>query len=182
MPDTTLERPNPNKPDKQFNLGHFMSGLKRDGHADPDGEMAAMLAGEGCLEVIYLNEGDTSRFDGLRVPGEPPRKPRKLTADQEKANQKRIAGIQLWVGPDGKNSGKIPADVEEVEDDAGGEVYPVGQVFQALRNVGFSFHQELFDVLNEGGFRPKVIRNKIRIPRDKSVLVTVAEKAERDKA
>ncbi|MGC4857421.1 hypothetical protein ACLQ24_29680, partial [Micromonospora sp. DT4] len=181
MPDTTLERPNPNKPDKQFQLGQFMSKLKSRGHADPDGEMATMLKGKGRLEVIYRNEGDTSRFDGLRVPGEPPPKPRPPTAKKEEDNQERIAGIQLWVGPDGENSGKIPAVAKEVED-AGGKVHRVGKVFQDLRKAGFLFHQGLFDVLNESGFRPEVNRNKIRIPRDKSVLVTVAEKAERDKA
>ncbi|MGC4857593.1 hypothetical protein ACLQ24_30570, partial [Micromonospora sp. DT4] len=69
MPTATLERPNPNKPDKQFKLGKFMHSLKSNGHADPDGEMAATLEGEGGFEVIYLNEGDTSKFDGFRVPG-----------------------------------------------------------------------------------------------------------------
>ena len=29
MPNTTLERPNPNKPNKQFKLGQFMANLKR---------------------------------------------------------------------------------------------------------------------------------------------------------
>ncbi|MGC4857455.1 hypothetical protein ACLQ24_29850, partial [Micromonospora sp. DT4] len=181
MPDRTLEWPNPNNPDKQFKLGQFMSDLKHRGHVDPDGEMADMLAGEGGFEVIYRNEGDTSRFDGFRIPGEPPPKPRPPTAKQEKDNQERIAGIQLWVGPDGKNSGKIPADAKEVKDD-GGKVYPVGQTFHVLRQTGFSFHQGLFDVLNDNGFQPKVNRNKILIPRDKSTLVTVAEKAEKDKA
>ncbi|MGC4857633.1 hypothetical protein ACLQ24_30775, partial [Micromonospora sp. DT4] len=72
-------------------------------------EMAEMLKEKGRLEVIYLNEDDTSRFNGLRVPGKPPPKPRPPTAKQEKDNQERIAGIQLWVGPDRENSGKIPA-------------------------------------------------------------------------
>ncbi|MGC4857578.1 hypothetical protein ACLQ24_30490, partial [Micromonospora sp. DT4] len=97
MPKRTLERPNPNKPGKQFELGKFMSSLKSRGHADPDGEMAEMLAGEGGFEVIYLNEGDTSRFDGLSFPGEPSPKPRPPTAKKEEDNQERIAGIQLWV-------------------------------------------------------------------------------------
>ena len=70
MPKPTLERPNPNKPDKQFKLGQFMSNLKYKGHADPTGEMAEMLAGKGGLKVIYRDEDDTSRFDGVTVPGE----------------------------------------------------------------------------------------------------------------
>ncbi|MGC4857356.1 hypothetical protein ACLQ24_29320, partial [Micromonospora sp. DT4] len=180
MPDATLERPNPNNPDKQFQLGQFMSNLKINGHADPTGKMAAMLAGKGGLEVIYLNEDDTSKFDGLRVLGEPSPKPQPPTAKQEEDNQERIAGIQLWVGPDGKNSGKIPAQTKEVKD-AGGKVHPVGQTFHVLRKTGLLFHQGLFDVLKDSGFQPKVNRNKILIPRDKSMLVTVAEKADRDK-
>ncbi|MGC4857513.1 hypothetical protein ACLQ24_30160, partial [Micromonospora sp. DT4] len=94
-------------------------------------------------------------------------------------NQERIAGIQLWVGPDRENSGKIPADAKEVKD-AGEKVHPVGKTFQALRRTGLLFHQGLFDVLNDNGFQPEVDRNKIRIPRDKSVLVTTAQKAEKD--
>ncbi|MGC4857414.1 hypothetical protein ACLQ24_29640, partial [Micromonospora sp. DT4] len=180
MPKQTLKRPNPNRPGEQFQLGRFMANLKQNGHADPDGEMAEMLKGKGRLEVIYRNEGDTSKFDGLRVPGERPPKPRPPTAKKEEDNQERIAGIRLWVGPDRKNSGKIPAIAEEVEDDAGGKVHPVGKTFKGLRQMGFSFHQELFDVLKDGGFQPKVIGSKILIPRDKSMLVTVAEKAERD--
>ncbi|MGC4857525.1 hypothetical protein ACLQ24_30220, partial [Micromonospora sp. DT4] len=43
------------------------------------------------------------------------------------------------------------------------------------------FHQGLFNVLNDNGFQPEVTDNKIRIPRDKSLLVTAAEKAEKDK-
>ncbi|MGC4857274.1 hypothetical protein ACLQ24_28880, partial [Micromonospora sp. DT4] len=132
------------------------------------------------FEVIYLNEGDTSKFDGFRVPGEPPPKPRKLSDKQKEESQERIAGIRIWVGPDGKNWGKIPAEAEEVKG-AGGKVHPVGQTFQVLRQMGFLFHQRLFDVLNESGFQPEVNRNKIRIPRDKSMFVTVAEKAEKDK-
>ncbi|MGC4857365.1 hypothetical protein ACLQ24_29365, partial [Micromonospora sp. DT4] len=179
MPKSTLERPNPNKPGEQFQLGKFMHNLKSNGHADPDGEMAEMLKEKGRLEVIYLNEGDTSRFDGLRVPGRPPRKPRPPTAKQEEDNQERIAGIQLWVGPDRENSGKIPAKTEEVKD-AEENVHPVGKTFHILRQMGFLFHQELFDVLNDNGFQPKVIGSKILIPRDKGMLVTVAEKADRD--
>ena len=64
--------------------------------------------------------------------------------------------------------------------DGGGKVHPVGQVFQDLRAAGVLFHQGLFDVLKDNGFQPEVIGNKIQIPRDESVLVTVAEKAERD--
>ncbi|MGC4857518.1 hypothetical protein ACLQ24_30185, partial [Micromonospora sp. DT4] len=133
------------------------------------------------FEVIYLNEGDTSKFDGFRVPGEPPSKPRKLSDKQEKDNQERIAGIRVWVGTDGKNWGKIPADAKEVKD-AEGKVHPVGKTFKGLRQPGLLFHQELFDILNESGFQPEVNRNKIRIHLDKSTFVTVAEKAEKDKA
>ncbi|MGC4857332.1 hypothetical protein ACLQ24_29195, partial [Micromonospora sp. DT4] len=179
MPKQTLERPNPNNPGKQFNLGKFMASLKQSGHVDPTGAMAEMLEKKGGLEVIRLDEDDTSRFDGLRVPGEPPPKPRPLTPKQKAKNQERIAGILLWVGTDRKNSGKIPAVAEEVEGD--GKVHLVGKVFKDLRNRGLPFHQGLFDVLKDNGFRPKVIDNKILIPRDKSMLATVAEKAERDK-
>ncbi|MGC4857491.1 hypothetical protein ACLQ24_30045, partial [Micromonospora sp. DT4] len=96
-------------------------------------------------------------------------------------NQERIAGIQLWVGPDGENSGKIPAEAKTVKD-AGGKVHPVGKTFNNLRERGLLFHQGLFNVLNDNGFQPEVNRNKIRIPLDKSTFVTVAERAEKDKA
>ena len=177
MPRLDQTLPHPTKQGKIVNFGRFMHSIKSYGHSDPTGDIALMLEFQSGFTILRSPDRE-SGFDGFVVPGEPPRKPRKLTAKQEQASQKRIEVVKNWVGDNGQNAGKVPSRGETAKDNAG-RSHPIGQWFSNWRRKsGIAFHAGLYELLKDKGFEPEhdKVRDKIFLPRDKGALASTVEK------